>query len=222
MAPGTPAGGEISVRAAYLAANRPLIAVGWLLWMGATLSLLAHLTALRALLMESAGAAPDRGIRALVLRYALAVATVGAALDVGADLIMMSVLPSLAEALQARPGDPALTALFRTWDEAAVGLTGGLANTLYALAGALVTWVLFRAGAPRPIVWLGAVGWGEAGLATLALAFLPAALPVTIALAIFLYVAWAWLIAAWCWLADRQLAPMARAAPKPGKRRPAR
>ncbi len=222
LAPGTSAGGEIGARAAYLAANRPAIAVGWLLWMGATLALLAHFVGLRALLLDSPGAVPNRGVREWILRYVVALATIGAALDLIADLILMAILPPIAEALLARPGDPALTALFRTWDELAVGLTGGVAGTLYVLAGAAVTWLLFRAGAPRTIVGLGAGVWGAAGLTPLAVAFLPAALPVTVALSIVLYVAWAWLIAAWCWPVHRKPPPARRAPHPPGKRRPAR
>src|SRR5439155_1251673 len=85
-----------------------------------------------------------------------------------------------------------------TWAAAAVGRTGGVANTLYAIAGALFTGVLFRAAVPRVLAGLGGVTWGVAALATLALAFAPAALPVAVAFSIFFYVAWAWAIGAWC------------------------
>jgi hypothetical protein len=209
LAPATPAGGEVAARAAYIAGHRPAVVAGWLLWIAASLALLANFAVLRSLLSPYRnsdsgyrGRLPLSAIRYplsdFLLRYALAVATVGAALDIGADLLMLAVLPSLAAALQAAPGDPTVALLFRTFDEAAVGWTGGVANSLYAVAGGLVTAVLFRAPVPRLLAWLGVATWGVAALATLALAFAPVALPAAVALSIFLYVAWAWAIAAWC------------------------
>lgn len=207
LAPGTPAGGAIEARVAYLAGHRALVAGGWLLWIGASLTLLATFVVLRRIGVALTAGTPRAAVHEAILGYAVAIATVGATLDIAADLIMLAVLPSLAEVMQARPGDPALVALFRTWEEVAVNLTGGLANSLYAVAGGLVTWVLHQGRAPRGVVGLGAAAWAVAALATAALAFWPPALPASIAAALLLFVAWVWLIAAWCWLPDRSSRP---------------
>jgi hypothetical protein len=201
LAPATPAGGGLAARVAYLADHRALVATGWFCWMAASLCLLAHFASLRQLLASPA-IATFRGDVSMaadfLVDFALVVASVGAALDIGADLLMMTVLPTLAAEIVATPAEFALAALFRSWDQAAVGLTGGVANTLYAIAGGLFTVALYRVACPRALVSLGAVTWGVAALATLALAFAPATLPAAVAFSIFLYVAWAWAIGAWC------------------------
>lgn len=203
LAPSTPAGGSIEARVEYLVANRPLVAFGWLLWVGATLTLLATFVALRRIGLALTADTPRPAIFRPILDYTVALAAVGATADIAANLLMMSVLPALAEVMRTAPGDPALIALFRTWDDAAVNLTGGVANSLYAVAGGIVTWVLAQGRAPKHIVWLGTAAWTVAALATGALAFWPAALPASITGALFLFIAWAWLIGTWLWLPDR-------------------
>lgn len=203
LAPATPAGGDIFARTAYMASHRGTIAAGWLTWISASLLLLAAFGAVGRIL--SAQAPQDRLLRT-VATYAFAVAVIGAALDISADFLMLAVLPHLAEALVANPADAMLRALFETWDETSVGLTGGVANSLYAVAGGLLTAMLFRVGAPRLLSWLGAVTWIEAALATLSMAFLPATLPAAVALSIFLYIAWISGIAVWCILPNQGVA----------------
>lgn len=185
LAGATPAGGDPAARLAYVAAHRPAVTAGWALWIGATLGLLLSLWALARL------AAPRRRP---ACHWALLAAAAGAAVDIAADVLHMTVVPVLAQQYAAaRSPAEAAAALdaFRVWDAAAVALTGGAANGLYALAGAVITHALARSPwIPRPLVAWGALVWTAAALATAALAWLPALLPPAVGITMALYVSW--------------------------------
>jgi len=203
LAGATPAGGTPEGRLAYVAAHREAVMAGWSLWIGATLGLLLSFWALARL------AAPRRrGLCQLALLFA----AVGAALDIAADVLHMTAVPALAEQYAAArsPAEAAaVIAAFRAWDAAAVALTGGAGNSLYALAGALITWALLRTPwVPRVLVAWGALVWAGAGFASAALVWWPALLPPAVGGTMALYVSW--MTAAGLWL-------LRAARPSPGR-----
>ncbi len=193
LAGATPAGGAPEARLTYVAAHRQAVVTGWSLWVGATLGLLLSLWVLARL------AAPRWRP---ACQYALLVAGVGASLDIAADVINMTAVPALAEQYAgARSAAEAAAAVnaFRTWDAAAVALTGGAGNSLYVLAGGLITRAL--AGTPwipRLLVAWGALVWAAAAFASAALFWWPALLPPAVGGTMVLYVSWT--AAAGLWL----------------------
>lgn len=185
LAGATPAGGGPAERLAYVAAHREAVVAGWSLWIGATLGLLLSFWALARL------AAPRRRAPC---QLALLVAAVGASLDIAADVLHMTAVPSLAEqyaAARSAAETAAVVGAFRAWDAAAVALTGGAGNSLYVLAGALITRALWGTPwVPRLLAAWGALVWGAAALASAALVWWPGLLPPTVGGTMVLYVSW--------------------------------
>lgn len=180
----TPTGGSDAERLAYIASHRAAVIFAWGAWVAATLTLLLAFWVLAISL--------DQRWKPQ-LRFAFAVATVGAALDIAADVLHMSAIPALAEAYRAAEPATAASVLisFRAWDAAAVALTGGGGNTLYVIAGAIVTWVMFRtAWIPRWLSVWGAAVWTAAAAASAALFWAPALLPLMVGTTMALYVTW--------------------------------
>ncbi len=185
LAEALPAGSTEAGRLAYVAAHREAVVASWGVWVAATVTLLLALWALASALDAA---------RHPYLPFAFALACVGASLDIAADVIQMSALPALAE-LSADP-DPSASAAarasFRAWEAAAVALTGGAGNTLYALAGTLYAVAAFRtAWFPRWLAWWGAAVWAAAWTASAALIWAPAFLPLTVGTTMVMYVSWA-------------------------------
>jgi hypothetical protein len=183
LRPGTPGGGPLLERMDYIAQHAWLWGFGWLLWMAGTLSLLATLY----LLAEAIPTEYRVSVRGAVL-----LAAVGAACDLAGDAVQIA-LPTLAEAIHGR--SPALSADAGAAEWLAALLSGGVGNTLYALAGLLLTRALARS--PLADRWLIRVSWAEWVLtlvATTALLNLQV-LPYLIAAVIFLYAIWTVLVA---------------------------
>jgi hypothetical protein len=183
LRPGTPGSGPLPQRMDYIAQHPWLWGSGWLLWMAGTLSLLATLF----LLAEAIPAEYRVSVRGAVL-----LAAVGAACDLAGDAVQIT-LPVLAEAIPGRSQALAADAGAAEW--LAALLSGGVGNTLYGLAGLLLTRALARS--PLADRWLIRVSWAEWVLtliATTALLKLQV-LPYMIATVILLYALWTVLVA---------------------------
>ncbi|MDO8532014.1 MAG: hypothetical protein Q7T26_07590 [Dehalococcoidia bacterium] len=189
LRPGTLAGGGVTDRMTYIVTNRFVWTAGWLLWVLAALSLVGLFYVLSAHL--------DSRMAGL-LRYARALAVLGAAPDIIANLINAGVLADMpARWLAASPAvRPVVLEEFAVWDRFAVLLTGGLANLLYGLAGALLTAAMFRtAHFPRLLAWGGAVVWGMAlAMSVAGFAVSPAALEPTVGATMALFIAWSFAV----------------------------
>lgn len=194
LTPGTAAGGGDDARLTFIAAHATEWSAGWLMWMGGSLGLalsvwmIARVFELRA---------PHPGL----LRLATVVAAIGAGIDVVGDAIQVTTFPTLAHDYTAlAPGDPARTPivlLFDLVDHLATALSGGVANTLYFVAGIAVVIALAQMREfPGWITALGIVAWLVTLAATPAI-FFPHIVPVAVAAAIFLYVAWLGVVAVW-------------------------
>lgn len=182
LRPGTPGSGPLLERMDYVAQHPWLWGFGWLLWMAGTLSLLATLY----LLAEAIPAEYRVSARGSVL-----LAAVGAACDLAGDAVQIT-LPVLA-AIHERSETLAAVAGAAEW--LAAMLSGGVGNTLYALAGLLLARALARS--PLTDRWLLRVSWAEWVLtlvATTALLRLQV-LPYLIATVIALYALWTVLVA---------------------------
>ncbi len=193
----TMAGGTAPERLAYIASNRRIVIFGWGTWVAATITLLLAFWVWNLILNQQL---------AYRLRFAFAIAIVGSALDIAADVLQMSVIPYLAgEYVRAAAAGNASGALpmvgteaytiaqsFGAWDTAAVALTGGAGNTLYAVAGLIVTSVMFETPwVPRWYSWWGAAVWVVAFVASILLFWFPRFLPFGVAAEMILFIAWA-------------------------------
>jgi len=189
LRPGTLAGGSVTDRMLFIASNRIAWTAGWLLWVLAALSLVGFFHVLSAHL--------DARMAGL-LRYARALVVLGAAADVVADLINAGVLADMPARWLAASASvrPVVLEEFAVWDRFAVLLTGGLANLLYGLAGALLTAAMFRTTVfPRVLAWVGAVVWGLAlAMSVAGFAASPAALEPTVGATMALFIAWSFAV----------------------------
>lgn len=190
LAPGTVAGGAADARLRFIAAHATLWAAGWGLWMGGSVGLLLSVWVLARVFRQRTPAGET-------LRLAVPFAIVGATLDILGDAIQAGAFPALAQRYVAGGGDATAALLFQVADRLANLLSGGIANTAYFVAGALVTVALARAPRfPAGVTALGALAWLATLAATPALAA-PAILPVVIASTLGLYTAWLVAIAIW-------------------------
>ncbi len=112
LRPGTEAGGDLALRAAYIAAHPLAWRAGWLLWMLAALSLLGFYAWWGARLPRPA-----------IAHFALGLAALGLVCDLLGESLLIAWLPERMAALH-RPASL---------------LTGGAANGLYTLAGLTLT-----------------------------------------------------------------------------------
>jgi hypothetical protein len=145
--------------------------VGWWLWIGSAVTLVAFL----ALLAERR---PGTGTR-----LAVTAATAAAAVDLSADALQIVLRPALAA--------DGPTPLFRAV-EVALDVVGFVpANGLYSVAVLLATTGLAKAGAPRIVTWLGGATFAAGlALAGAGLFLHPRALQATAGLTMAGFVAW--------------------------------
>lgn len=193
LAPGTVAGGNEINRMFFIAGHQALWSVGWILWMGGSLGLVLSIWVLSRALAHRTHAAE-------ILRFAPIVAAIGSTVDIVGDGIQAAGFPALAAnyASNAPAASSTTTPLiFHLLDSLASLLSADVANTLYFVAGALVVIALATiTDFPKWLTALGVVAW-LATLAATPAAFFPAILPVAVAGALFLYVAWLVAIALW-------------------------
>jgi hypothetical protein len=177
LRPGTEAGGDVAQRAAYVRDHPVAWRAGWALWMAAGASLIAF--------YAWWGARADRRGAAGV---AVAVGAAGLACDWGAEALYVGWLPSDFAAV-ARAGDL---------------LTGGAANGLYSVAGAILT--LATPSLPRGLAAWAWVPWtsGFALTAFTLAGFMPGMVVATAALMTSL--------CPWIWWTGRHLAARRTAA----------
>lgn len=190
LAPGTVTGGTDAARLRFIHAHALAWTVGWGLWMGGSVGLLLSIYVL-ARVFERRSPAPEW------LRIAVPFAVAGATLDILGDALQAGAYPLLAQQYAAGTDTPTIAFLFHLTDHLANLLSGGIANSLYFVAGLLVTLALART--PRFPGWITALGglaWGATLLATPALA-IPAVLPALIAATLFLFAGWLAAIALW-------------------------
>ena len=191
--------GDVPARLAYIVAHRGAVELSWAVWMGATLSLLLSLVILAPVL-------DPRGRH--LLRFALVVAVVGAASDIGSDLMNMTAIPALAAEYLAGTAalHPMILLDYRVWNGVIRGLTGGVGNTSYVLAGFMYVYVMSRTvEVPRWLVGWGAMVWSAAALASISLIWAPRFLPPTVAATIILYALWVWGLGWFClWRQPRE------------------
>lgn len=180
----TAAGGDAAHRIAFIAAHATLVAVGWYLWIPASMGLMVvFYTLLRAI--------PGRdAFKSLIF----GVLVLGAIPDIVNNLIGAIVLPELATraAVATGPLADALIAQFVAWDRFSVGLTGVLGNGFYALAGYLLVILTARTqGFPRPLVWLAVPMWTTTlGIAVASVADSTPGLVASVGTTMVLFCAW--------------------------------
>ncbi len=192
LAPGPVAGGATWARMRFVARHMARWRFGWTLWMAGSLGLVLSIWVVARAMSHRV-----RGLSRDLLRLAIVAATIGGAADVAGDSVQVVALPDLASHAVSAAGDGTLAILFALSDHLAAVLSGGVANTLYAVAGILVTIALARATAfPGWITALGGVTWLVTLAATPAV-FFPALAPVAVGVAIALYAGWLGAIALW-------------------------
>ena len=169
LAPGTPLAAE-PAREAYVRENVAVWRAGWSLWIVAAISLLVFYRWWAA--RVSGGGVPLAGTRVGGGGVPLALAVLGFAADITAESVLIVLAPD-------RPG------LAR----ASFALTGGAANGLYTLAGALLT---LRTPGMRGAfaLWTWAIWGSGAVLSAAALAEVPLAVAAASAVLFALFVPW--------------------------------
>jgi hypothetical protein len=189
IAPGTTANPDDGARLRFIAAHATLWIVGWVLWIGASLGLVLSIWTLAQTMVPRVKSASGGAL----LRLAVVAAAIGSAIDIVGDGMQVATLPTLATQVSSA----GTLLLFRLADHLASTLSGGVANTLYVVAGLLVVIALSRIGDfPRWITGLGWIAWLVTLGATPAI-FFPALAPVVVAGALLLYCAWLGAIGLW-------------------------
>ena len=193
IASGTSAGGDYDARLRFIAANPVMWSLGWVLWMGGTVGLVLSIWTLNRVMRDRPGS------NATLLSLATVFAILGGASDIVGDAIQVTTYPTLAAQYVAGgdPGTQTTRLLFDLVDHLSTALSGGVANTLYFVAGVLVVIALARVSDfPRWITALGGVAW-LATLGATPAVFFPSIAPVAVASALFLYSAWLGAIVIW-------------------------
>ena len=194
LAPGTVTGGDTDARLHFIAGHAEAWSVGWFLWMGGSIGLVLSIWVLsQTFLLRTRTPA--------LLRFAPLVAVIGGTVDLVGDAIQATTFPTLASHYVAlAPGDPAratIALIFDVMDHLASGVSAGVANTVYCIAGVLVLASLATiSDFPRWLTALGALAW-LATLAATPAVFFPHLLPFVVAGALGMFAAWLVAIAVW-------------------------
>jgi hypothetical protein len=154
LRPGVDPALELVDRIRYIAAHPGWWRLGWLVWMGAALSLI-YFFIHWGLFLD--GHAP----RALIF-FGVMVGSLGMVADILAETLFLGLLPRLArEILQTPEGSQGvLLQSFAHWQWATTLMTGFVGNGFYALGGLILNGISHRSGRFRKIfVWLGWPTW---------------------------------------------------------------
>lgn len=167
-------------RARYVAEHARGWRLAWFVWMAAAPSLVGFYAALAATLRPE-----TKRLRLL----AVGIAGAGMLADLYAEALLAFRLPAAYREFLA--GGGAFGEVLRLEDRAAL-LTGALANGLYTIAGAMITFAAaVTPGFPRTAVLLGAPAWlCGAALSIACLARHPLATAVTMAATMVFFLAW--------------------------------
>ena len=194
LAPGTVTGGNTDARLHFIAGHAVAWSVGWFMWMGGSFGLVLSIWVLSQTFMRRTHA-PN------LLRFAPLVAAIGGTVDMVGDAIQATTFPTLASHYVAlAPNDPSratIALLFDLMDHLSSGISAGVANTVYFIAGVLVLAALATiSDFPRWLTGLGVLAW-LATLAATPAVFFPKLIPFAVAGALGLFCAWLVAIAIW-------------------------
>lgn len=188
-------------RAKYVLAHLRDWQATWAIWMAAAPSLVLFYAAFASTLADEL---------ALVRWAAVAIAALGAVCDVYAEVVLAFPLPKLYAQLPAGIGERALFSSEQLqpigekvlkMEGAAVLLTGGLANGLYTLAGAMLAYAVYMtAGFPRRLAWASVPAWVcGAALSVSCLLREPRATAFTMAATMACFLLWLALVVVFLW-----------------------
>jgi hypothetical protein len=191
LADGTVAsGGDVADRIDWVSDHADRWRLGWAFWVIVTTT---FAWAFYALARNLAGRRQWRDL-------ALGAAVLAAAVDLVGIAINVAVLPDLATRLQELDGDARASALatYAALEDVARALTDVSAYGLYTAAGLLLLPALLDTpGYPRALAVIAIMEWGLAAVVTALLALGSPAATGPFAVALVLYVPWAWGSAWW-------------------------